>query len=88
MNDKENDTVQLNVTIELRDLLRANFDAMKAKIVIAVVICVAVMGGFTYLFLLIDEPEMLLKTSPLFFGFPWLCCINSYGDSSAGNLEM
>ena len=62
--------MHLNVTIELRDLFRAYFDAMKARIVIAAVICVAVMGGLTYLFLLIDEPEMLLKTSPLFFGFP------------------
>lgn len=58
------------MTLELKDFLQAYFDAAKVKLVVACLIVGAVIGGFTYFFVLIGEQKILWQLSPLFFGVP------------------
>lgn len=75
MKESQNRVLHIDASIELSDYFRAYFDANRVKLIIASVICAAVIAGFTYLFILIDEQEILLKLSPLFFGFPLIALI-------------
>jgi len=63
-------TLQVDATIDLKDYFHVYFDAMKTKLIVACVIVAALIGGFTYFFILIGEQKILLQLSPLFFGFP------------------
>jgi hypothetical protein len=62
--------LHLHVTLELKDYFRYYLDTIKVKILIAAIIYAVVTTGFIYFFTLIGEQETLLKTSPLFLGFP------------------
>lgn len=75
MAEEQDRILHVDAIIELRDYFHAYFDAVKTKFVIACVICVAVIAAFTYFFVLIGEQEILLKLSPLFFGFPLIAVI-------------
>jgi hypothetical protein len=78
VNQDQNRILQIDATIELRDYFRAYFDANKIKLIIACVICAVVIAGFTYFFILIGEQDILLKLSPLFFGFPLIAVIGQF----------
>ena len=78
MNQDQDRILQIDTTIELRDYFRAYFDTHKTKLIIACLICAAVIAGFTYFFILIGEQEMLLKLSPLFFGFPLIAVVGQF----------
>ena len=78
MNQDQNRVLQIDATIELRDYFRAYLDANRIKLVVACVICATVIAGFTYFFILIGEQDILLKVSPLFFGFPLIAVIGQF----------
>ena len=78
MNQEHNRVLQIDATIELRDYFRAYLDANKMKLIVACVICAAVIAGFSYFFILIGEQDILLKLSPLFFGFPLIAVAGQF----------
>ena len=70
--------VQVDATIELKDYFHAYVDAAKTKLIIACLIVVVVIAGFTYFFILIGEQKILWQLSPLFFGFPILAIVGQF----------
>jgi hypothetical protein len=64
--------LQVDVTVELKDYFHAQFDAARTQLMIACVVVVGMIAGFTYFFILIGEQKILWQLSPLFFGFPLL----------------
>ena len=70
MLETEDRTLQVDLTIELKDLFHAYLDNSKAKLIGAGLTVVGVIAGFSYLFILIGEEKILWQLSPLFFGLP------------------
>jgi len=63
-------TLQIDTTLELKDYFQAYFDGAKTQLIIACLIVAALIAGFVYFFILIDEQKILWQLSPLFFGMP------------------
>lgn len=70
--------VQVDTTMELKDYFHAYFDSAKTKLIIACLIVAAVIAGFTYLFILIDQERILLQLAPLFFGLPIAATVGQF----------
>lgn len=67
--------LHLQVTLEAGDYFRYYLDTIKMKMVIAAIIYALVAASLISFFAFIGEQEMLLKTSPLFLGFPALAIV-------------
>ena len=70
MLETEDRTLQVDLTIELKDLFHAYLDTSRAKLIGAGLTVVGVIAGFSYLFILIGEEKILWQLSPLFVGLP------------------
>jgi hypothetical protein len=66
----ETRTLQVDTTIELKDLFHAWVDNSKKRIIAACLVIAAMIAAFLYFFILIGEERILLQLSPLFIGLP------------------
>jgi len=78
MLESTNRIVQVHATIELKDYFYAYLDAAKTKLIIACLIVVIMIVGFSYFFILIGEEKILWELSPLFFGLPIVAIVGQF----------
>lgn len=76
--DMKSEILQVDATVELKDYFHAYFDLVKTQLIIASLIVAAVIGAFTYFFILIGEQNILLQLSPLFFGVPIIAIVGQF----------
>jgi hypothetical protein len=70
--------LQVDATLDLKDYFHVYFDGAKTKLIIACLIVAAMIGAFTYFFILIGEQAILLQLSPLFFGLPIVAIVGQF----------
>ena len=76
--DLKPEILQVDATIELKVYFHAYFDLVKTQLIIACLIVAALIGAFTYFFILIGEQKILLQLSPLFFGVPIVVVVGQF----------
>ena len=69
MNPQDITTIHVDYEIN-RDLFRVNLDLAKWRLITGLLVAAIPIAGLSYLFILIDEGNMLLQLSPLFIGAP------------------
>jgi type IV secretory pathway VirB3-like protein len=72
INDGDNAVLQIEFSIDARDLFRASIDMAKLRLLLGLGISLALITGLFIFFVIIDEKLILLQTSPLFIGIPLL----------------
>jgi hypothetical protein len=75
MNPNESSTVHVDFEVNPRDLFRVNLDLAKWRLIASFFVVSIPVLGLGYLFLLIDESEMLLELSPLIIGVPIVAAV-------------
>lgn len=78
MPESDNRILQVDATIDLKDYFHVYFDTAKTQLIIACLIVLAVIVGFTYFFILIGEEKILWQLSPLFFGVPIVAIVGQF----------
>jgi hypothetical protein len=64
--------IRLEYTVNAKDMFRASLGLSKFRILLGLGFSLSLIAGLVVFFLTIDEKEILLSTSPLFFGMPLL----------------
>ena len=64
--------IRVEYTVNASDLFRASLGLAKFRILLGLGFSLTLIGGLVMFFLMIDEKEILLQTSPLFIGMPLL----------------
>jgi hypothetical protein len=70
MTTNDDAMVLVDFEVNRRDLFRANLELAKWRLLIGIVVVLVLSSALVYFFVLIDEKEILLQTSPLFIGVP------------------
>ena len=63
-------TIYVDFSIETGDLFRANLGFARVRLMVGLAFSIGLILGLVFLFVVIDEKTILLKTSPLFIGLP------------------
>ena len=70
MNSNDEAVVHVDFEINSKDLFRASIELAKRRFMIGILIFAILIIALVSFFMMIDEQEILLETSPLFIGVP------------------
>jgi len=68
--DGDGSVIHIDVSLKVRDLFLANLVLARFRLLLGLALSLTLVSALVITFVLIDEKQILLQTSPLFVGFP------------------